>query len=99
LIDEALEVPRGWIQRFEFGTIFDRVGRETFAVSIAIINQYGEDGNISTRLRWPTSDEETFGEKNDKRIQFFESDVVTVRDGKREIWMRPPPKAEPPAEP
>lgn len=98
-IDEALEVPRGWVQRFEFGTIFDRTGREAFAVPIAIINQYGEDGNISTQLRWPTSDEETFGENNDRRIQFFERGVITVRDGKREIWLRPPPETEPLAEP
>lgn len=88
-VADAVAVPRGWIQRFEFGTVFDRRDREAMAVSVGIINQFGEDGEISSRLRWPTSAELPIGSDEAGRIQFFEKGVVTLRGGKREIWLRP----------
>jgi hypothetical protein len=41
------------------------------------------------RLGFPVIEEQPAGEDGSGRIQFFENGVVTLRDGKREIWLRP----------
>ena len=43
------------------------------------------------RLGWPVSQEKSVDGSGDETIQYFENGVITLRDGKREIWLRPPP--------
>ena len=49
-------------------------------------------------LDFPLTEEQLVGADGADRIQFFEGGVVTYRDGKYEVWMRPDTKPEPPAE-
>jgi hypothetical protein len=50
------------------------------------------------RIGWPTSTEQPIGAGPD-RVQFFESGVVTLRNGEREVWLLAPPPADTPAVP
>jgi hypothetical protein len=87
-VAEAAGNLQGSIQRFEFGTVFDRQERETLAVSSGIIDAFGGDGEIPIQLGWPTSEELPIGSDESGCIQFFEGGVVTLRDGKHEVWLR-----------
>lgn len=71
------------VQEFESGTVFWRLGTSTIAVGAWLTDQ---DRN---RLGFPVSEEEPAGEDGHGRLQFFDRGVVTLRDGKREIWLRP----------
>jgi hypothetical protein len=48
------------------------------------INASGSQG-----CGFPVSQEQTIGTDSGDRSQFFEKAVVTLRDGKRELWPRP----------
>ena len=44
-----------------------------------------------TSLGLPVTEEQPVGPQGSDRIQFFVNGVVTLRDGRREIWLRPRP--------
>jgi hypothetical protein len=77
-------------QYFEGGVIYSR--RETGPVSVpaevaALM--------LVRNLGMPTSEEQPVGDSESHRIQYFENGVATLRNGKREIWLRPDPLPEP----
>ena len=78
-----------WLQRYEGGVLYYPDGIVPAAVQKATLDMIGEpDGG--TILGWPVSEEEPIGTGID-RIQFFEHGAAVLRDGKREILMRPEP--------
>ena len=74
----------GWSQEFEYGAIYGRIGCDPVAVPSET-----EQLVSSGQLGWPVSEERALSGNADVSIQFFEYGVVTLRDGKREIWLRP----------
>ncbi len=79
-------------QEFEGGTVFwgSRSTDETpFAVPAATMELISSDEAIRPILGLPVSEDEPVGADGSSRIQFFENGTVTVRDGRREIWLRP----------
>jgi hypothetical protein len=81
------------IQRFERGSVYERLGHDVVAVPAETVDLVGD------RLGWPTSNEEAVGGDDGHRIQYFEHGLVTL-DGGREIWRRePPPLTNPPDSP
>jgi uncharacterized protein with LGFP repeats len=81
----------GWVQHFQHGTIYHRVGHPPVAVSSETVEL------VADRLGWPVSPEESIGGRDDDRIQFFENGIVTRRSGKLEMWLCPVPGDRPPA--
>lgn len=85
--------PPHLIQGFEGGVMF--LQPETVAVSNATLHGISAlafelaDLELPAKLGWPVSDERPIGPGDSDRIQFFQNGNVTVRDGKREIWLRP----------
>jgi hypothetical protein len=76
----------GWTQEFEHGTIYDHLGYGPTSVPAETFKLVG-------RLNlWPMSEEKSVGGNADERIQFFDNGIVTVRHGKREIWVHLPPR-------
>jgi len=73
----------GWIQKFEHGTIYDRLGHQPVTVAAGTVQL------VKDRLGWPVSEEKFVGDGVGDSVQYFENGVVTMRDGKREIWLRP----------
>ena len=71
-------------QKFEHGVIYHQTRADPVAVPAETVELVG-----FRRLGWPTSEERLVGDNTDESIQFFEMGVVTVRDGKREFWLRP----------
>lgn len=47
------------------------------------------DDETKKVLGYPVSEELSVGADGSDRIQFFKNGNVTLRDGKREIWLRP----------
>jgi hypothetical protein len=80
----------GWSQRFEHGTIYDRPGHELVAVPAETAELVGGV------LGWPVSGEKPVDASEGETIQYFEKGVVTLRNGVREIWLRPAPGWEQP---
>jgi uncharacterized protein with LGFP repeats len=76
----------GWVQDFEHGRIFHREGYEPIAVPV---DAPGSVNLVEPPLGWPISAEKPVGDSFGERIQFFENGVVTLRDGRREVWVRP----------
>lgn len=88
-------------QNFEGGTIFWGINNSPRAVPIAVVKVIDIPKIVRsvgmsplqqarpTTLGWPVSDEQSVGTQGTDRIQFFEDGVVTLRNGKREIWKRP----------
>lgn len=72
-----------WHQAFEGGSIYHRDGHSPVPVASATVELIGN------RIGWPVSEEQPAGSGTD-RIQYFEDGVVTLRDGQREFWLRPP---------
>jgi hypothetical protein len=70
-------------QSFEGGRIYHGDGRDSVAVSSATEELVGD------RLGWPVTEERPVGADGPDRIQVFENGVVTLLDGKREVWLRP----------
>jgi uncharacterized protein with LGFP repeats len=76
-------------QIFEEGVIYWRPGAATIAIPRAVVDLIAQDPDLGGRLGLPVSEEQPAGEDGSGRIQFFEDGVITLRDGKREIWLRP----------
>jgi hypothetical protein len=74
-------------QDFEGGTIFGWPDR-LVAVPSATMMLIRSDKSIESRLGFPLTAEQPAGEGDDG-WQFFENGVVTVRDGNRQVWVRP----------
>jgi uncharacterized protein with LGFP repeats len=72
-------------QRFQVGRIYWQHGIGPIAVRAEIV----ELTELHDSLGHPVSDEQPFGVDGSDRIQFFDGGVVTYRDGKYEIWLRP----------
>jgi hypothetical protein len=75
------------IQDFQGGTVFVGPDR-TVAVPAASMELIRRDESVEKRLGFPVTEDEPTGTSDD-RWQFFENGVVTVRDGNREVWVRP----------
>jgi hypothetical protein len=73
-------------QEFEGGTVFAGLPAGVVAVPVASMNLI--KGSIRERLGFPVTAEMAAGNGGD-RWQFFENGVVTLRGGKREVWVRP----------
>jgi uncharacterized protein with LGFP repeats len=71
-------------QKFEGGAVYWRPGTKPIAVPNSTMELPGYDG-----IGFPVSEEEPMSLDRSGRIQFFEHGVVALRDGKREIWLRP----------
>lgn len=77
----------GFVQRFEGGNLYDKPEAGVFGVPSAVV-EFVPRAEGWDRLGWPVSEEQAIG-SGDDRIQFFENGAVTLRDGKREIMLRP----------
>jgi uncharacterized protein with LGFP repeats len=89
------------VQRFEGGMIYrisgvrcDEEGEfhefdDLFAVPVATQEIMSPDGRLPGTIGFPVSDDKPAETGGGDRIQFFDDGVVTLRDGKREIWVRP----------
>lgn len=78
------------VQAFEGGTIYWRRSRSAIAVPRAFNEVISEDlSRLRERLGFPVTEEWSIDASGINRIQFFENGVVTLRNGKREIWLRP----------
>jgi hypothetical protein len=81
----TMVAPGRWTQRFEHGLIYDQTGHEPVAVPEETLELAIWDRD---QLGWPVSAEKPIGGNANERIQFFENGIVTVRDGKVEIWLQ-----------
>jgi hypothetical protein len=75
-------------QDFEGGTVFTGIPGVRVVVVPAESMRLIQVESIRQRLGLPIADEQPAGSSGD-RLQFFENGVVTLRDGKREVWVRP----------
>lgn len=85
-----VNIRSGRVQRFEHGSIY--LGPDSEAVAVAVPAETVE--LVGDVLGWPVSQEKSVGGSDDEAIQYFENGVVVLRDGKREILVRPEPVAE-----
>jgi LGFP repeat len=78
-------------QEFEGGTVFweGRADEEPLGVPAASMELISRDDEIKQRLGLPVSEDQPIGADGSGRIQFFDNGTVTLRDGEREIWLRP----------
>ena len=81
------------IQKFEGGAMHWVNPPGVIAVPAAVQEFLSGGGRLACRIGHPTSQSMPIGTGNGS-IQFFAGGIVTVRDGKREIWLRPEPEAE-----
>jgi hypothetical protein len=96
---QGVSLPSGVVrQRFEGGTIYLRSKSGPVAVRKAVDDYIFQDRDLLKRLGFPVSEEQPVGEDGSGCIQYFQNGVVTLRDGKYEVWVRPDPKSEPPVE-
>ena len=84
--------PPSGIERFESGWIFKRRSSSPFSVSLAVME-------LQRGIGYPVSEQQIVGEDGSGRIQFFEKGVVTLRDGKYEVWLRPDSDPNPGSDP
>jgi hypothetical protein len=75
----------GTTQAFEHGRAYTRPGCDVVAVPAET------DALVGRGLGWPLSGEKPVDGSAGERIQFFEHGVVTLRQGKRQIWRGPEP--------
>lgn len=85
---KAFPCPSG-VNVFDEGWVFWRSESEIFSVPNAIMKARGESG-----IGYPVSEVQPSGDDGSGRIQYFEKGVVTMRDGRYEVWTRPEPKHE-----
>jgi hypothetical protein len=81
-------------QSFEAGAVFWLPGADPVAVPAEVVMLLG-----SSSLGFPLTEEQPAGADGSGRIQYFEKGVITLRDGKREIWLRPDSDRDLPADP
>lgn len=87
-MSNATNIGSNSTQDFEGGTVFTGIPvARVVAVPAASMNLIRDEG-IRGRLGFPVAAEQPSGNGGD-RLQFFENGVVTLRDGKREVWVRP----------
>jgi uncharacterized protein with LGFP repeats len=72
---------------FEGGTVFERAA-SLIAVPAETMELLFRDRELWDHLGSPVSEEQPIGAGAD-RIQFFDNGNVTLRDGRREIWVHP----------
>jgi len=77
-----------WFQRFE-GGIRSSNPRDRMDDPIAVRNEVLKLIQPFRYFGFPVSQEQSFGANGHDCFQFFENGVVTLRGGKREIWLRP----------
>jgi len=78
------------VQAFEGGTIYWRRSRSAIAVPRAFNEVISEDlSRLRERLGFPVTEEWPIDASGINRVQFFETGVATLRNGKRDIWLRP----------
>jgi hypothetical protein len=75
-------------QHFEGGLISLQPETGPIAIPRAVFEFISRSQELVLKLGHPVSEEQPVG-TNDGRIQYFENGVVTLRDGKREAWVRP----------
>jgi len=61
----------------------------------ATMEYLAQHSNLRPRLGFPVSRPPTSGPE--EPLQFFEHGVVTIRDGKVEVWLKPDPRTSYPA--
>lgn len=77
-------------QSFEEGTLFWRSDTGAIAVRAANMELFSADpASPVPGIDHPLTPERPIGPGESDRIQFFDRCVMTVRDGKAEIWLRP----------
>jgi hypothetical protein len=79
-------------QDFEGGMIYWRSGSDPICVRKAVDEFITQGHNIG----YPVTEEHPVNSGESDSIQFFERGVVTCRDGKYEVWLRPDEKAAEP---
>jgi LGFP repeat-containing protein len=77
------------IQSFEGGVIYWRNEIGPVAVTNSTLDFIEHDREVRGKIGYPVSGQQVIGENYSGRIQFFDNGVITVRDGKHEIWIRP----------
>lgn len=77
------------LQDFEAGMIYWRPGANPVAVPIVPSELTKQEIELRGKLGFPLTEEQPVGDDGSGRIQYFENGVATLRDGKREIWLRP----------
>src|SRR6185312_5152461 len=88
-LQQAHPQTKSLTQDYEGGTVYwqPRVG--PIAVPTWVIELIRQDGTAGQQLGFPVTEETSLGTGESDRIQFFENGVVTLRDGKNEMWVRP----------
>jgi hypothetical protein len=76
------------IQDFQGGTVFVGPDQTVAAIPAASRELIRRDESIENRLGFPLTTEEPTGTGDDS-WQFFQNGVVTVKDGNRQVWVRP----------
>jgi hypothetical protein len=89
LQQREFSIPDHAAQGFEGGSVYWRGGTDPIAVPAEIIQ-------LGQQLGWPVTEEYPVGADGAGRIQYFEKGVVTMRDGKYEVWLRPDSSSESP---
>jgi len=84
-----LVLKHAFVQRFEAGVIYLIAGVGPISVSDAFAKLVPDGCAPHEVLGFPTSGEQPIGANDSGRIQFFENGVITLRDGNREMWVRP----------
>jgi hypothetical protein len=79
----------GGLQKFERGAIYWRTGSGLIGVPAPVMELIEQTQNLREPLGFPVTEEQSMGPDESDRIQFFERGIVTLRDGKYEIWVRP----------
>lgn len=89
LAREQILSDRARFQKFEMGVIYWQHEGVPIAVPTAVLDLVAQSYESPGKLGFPISEtRRIYGGESDL-IQFFELGVVTLRDGKGEIWIRP----------
>lgn len=83
-------------QRFEGGTTYWESGKDAIGVRKAVEDFIFQDRDLRWRLGFPVSEEQPEGIGASGSIQFFQGGVITCRDGKYEVLLRPHSEPESP---
>ena len=77
------------MQLFEGGVIYWQTEDGSIAVRKEVSDLIAKEGDLGRGVSFPVTQEQPMGIGGSDRIQFFNGGVVTCRDGKYEIWLRP----------
>lgn len=87
-ISDATLLGSHFTQDFEGGTVFTGISAAGVVAVPAVTMRLIQHESIRERLGFPVAAEEPAGSGAD-RWQFFENGVVTFRNGKLDVWVRP----------